>query len=125
MHNAMWLASIFGPFMAIIGLWMLLYSDNLVKVYSAIKSSPSVLYFSAILNLFLGLIVLNQYDMWSMDGYVLVTLLGWVMIIRGVMGLFVPQLLIQLILSNTGFLKVYGIIPLVWGLALSWLAFFM
>jgi hypothetical protein len=60
-----------------------------------------------------------------MDGYVLVTLLGWVMIIRGVMGLFVPQLLIQLILSNTSFLKVYGIIPLVWGLALSWLAFFM
>jgi hypothetical protein len=125
MQNAMWLASIFGPFMTIMGLWMLLYSDNLIKVWNSIKGSPASFYFSGVMNLLIGLTVLSQYDMWSWDAYVLVTLLGWVMVVRGVMALFVPQLLIQLTMSNTSFMKAMGIIPLVWGLALCWLAFFM
>jgi len=125
MQNAMWLASIFGPFMTIMGLWMLLYADNLMKVWNAIKNSPASFYFGGVCNLLIGLAILSQYDMWSMDAYVLVTLLGWVMVIRGVMTLFVPQLLIQLTMSNSSFMKVMGIIPLVWGLALCWLAFFM
>lgn len=125
MQNAMWLASIFGPFMTIMGLWMLLYADNLVKVWNAIKSSPASFFFGGVCNLLIGLAILSQYDMWSMDAYVLVTLLGWFMVVRGVMALFVPQLLIQLTMTNTSFMKIMGIIPLVWGLALCWLAFFM
>lgn len=124
MQNAMWLASIFGPFMTIVGLWMLLYADNLMKVWNAIKSSAASLYFVGAVNLLIGLTILSQYDMWSWDTHVLVTILGWYSVIRGVMALFVPQLYIQ-IMSNTNFMKIMGIIPLVWGLALSWLAFFM
>ena len=125
MQNAMWLASIFGPFMTILGLWMLLYADNLMKVWNAAKNAPASFYFGGVSHLLIGLAILSQYDMWSWDAYVLVTLLGWVLVIRGVMTLFVPQLLIQLCMSNTSFMKVMGIIPLVWGLALCWLAFFM
>jgi len=125
MQNAMWLASIFGPMMVILGLWMLLYADNLTKVWTAIKGSPAMFYLISIVNLLIGLTILSQYDMWSSDAYVLVTLLGWVQVIRGVMGLFVPQLLIKLTMSNAGYMKGMGLIPLVWGLALCWLAFFM
>jgi hypothetical protein len=125
MQNAMWLASIFGPFLIIVGLWMLLYSENMLKIVSSIKGSPAALYTSGIINLLVGLTILSNYDTWSWDAYVLVTLLGWVMLIRGVMVLFVPQLLIQLTMTNRTLLKAWGILPLFWGLALSWVAFFM
>ncbi len=121
----MWIASIFGPFMTILGLWMLLYVDNMMKVWSGIKNNPPAFYFSCVANFLIGLTILSEYDMWSSDAYALVTLLGWVMVIRGILGLFLPQLLIKLTMSNTSFMKVMGVIPLVWGLALCWLAYFM
>lgn len=125
MQNAVWLASIFGPFMTILGLWMLLYSDNLIKIWSGIRNSPAIFYMGCLFHFLVGLVMLSQYDLWTGDGYVLVTLLGWALVLRGVLGLYAPQFMIKLMLSNNSFTKVMGIIPLVWGLALSWLAFFM
>lgn len=121
----MWLASIFGPFLTIMGLWMLLYSENLMKVWNALKSAPASFYYGAVANLLIGLTILSQYDVWTADAYVFVTLLGWVALIRGVMGLFVPQLLIQMTMGSKGRQKVMGFIPLIWGLILCWVAFFM
>jgi hypothetical protein len=124
-NAAMWLASIFGPLLVILGLWKLLYSDNLMKVMAGIKNSAGILYYSSVFNLLVGFTILSQYDLWGWNALVLVTLLGWVMVIRGIMGLFVPQLLMDLLMGNPNFTRICGIIPLVWGLALSWVGFFM
>ena len=124
-NAAMWLASIFGPLLVILGLWMLLYSDNLMKVMSAIKSSAGIFYYSSVFNLLVGFTVLSQYDLWGWNALVFVTILGWFMVVRGVMGLFVPQLLMHILVGNPGFTRVCGIIPLIWGLILSWVGFFM
>jgi hypothetical protein len=69
--------------------------------------------------------MLSQYDMWTWNVLVLVTLLGWFLIIRGIVGLFAPQVMYQIYSDNPGFIKVCGIVPLVWGLILCWAAFFM
>ena len=124
-NTAMWLASIFGPFLIILGLWKLLYSSHLVKVMSGTKNSVTMLYYSSIFNLLVGFTVLSQYDAWGWNPFVLVTLLGWCMVVRGIMGMFVPQLLVQIFMTNQQFIKIMGIIPLVWGLALAWVGFFM
>ena len=122
-NAAMWLASIFGPLLAIIGLWKLIYSDNLAKALHALKNSAGLIYYSSIAYLWVGLTVLSQYDMWTWNGFILVTLVGWVLIVRGIMGLFVPRLLMDILMGNPGFVKVCEIIPLVWGLILCWIAF--
>lgn len=124
-NAAMWLASIFGPLLVILGLWMLLYSDNLMKVMSAIKGSAGIFYYSSVFNLLVGFTVLSQYDLWEWNALVFVTILGWFMVIRGIMGLFVPKLLMDILMGNPGFTRVSGIIPLIWGLILSWIGFFM
>ena len=121
----MWIASIFGPILAIVGLWMLLYTDNLAKVLTGIKNSPPVFYLGCIMNFIVGMAILTQYSTWSWDTFVLVTLLGWVLVLRAVVGLYLPQLLIKFTMTNNSFTKIMGIIPLVWGLALCWLAYFM
>ncbi len=123
-NAAMWLASILGPFMTIIGLWMLLYYDQLIKVLSGIKNSPALFYLSSVYNLLIGFTILSQYDLWGWNALVLVTLLGWAMVVRGVMGLFVPQLLMDFFMGKPQFTKIMGIIPLIWGLFLSWVGFF-
>jgi hypothetical protein len=124
MERAMWLASIFGPFLAIIGLWMLIYADNLVKVISSIKNTAGAFYIGGIINLLLGLTIVTQNNIWVWSGALLVTILGWAWIVRGVLVLFIPQAIIKMTMSHKGFIKGMGVIPLVWGLALCWYAFF-
>ncbi len=124
MEHVMCLASIFGPFLAIVGLWMLLYADSLVKVWTALKNSPALVYLISIITLLLGIIIVKTYNVWTWDAYFLVTLLGWIFVLRGLFGLFVPQLLIKLTMKPAA-AKIQGIIPFVWGLALCWLAYFM
>lgn len=124
-NAAMWLASIFGPLLVIIGLWKLLYSDAFVKVLNSAKNSHGLMYYSSVAYIWVGFTVLSQYDMWEMNALVLVTLLGWVMVVRGILGLFVPQMLFDMYLGHQGFTKVCGLIPLVWGVVLCWIGFFM
>jgi hypothetical protein len=124
-NAAMWLASIFGPFLVILGLWMLLYCDQYTKVLSGIKGSAGLFYMNSVFNLLIGFTVLSQYDLWGWNLLVLVTLLGWVMVIRGIMGLFVPQLLMDILMGKHGYAKILGIIPIVWGVFLSYVGFFM
>lgn len=118
-----WLASIFGPFLLILGLWMALYHENMKKIVTSLKSTPCVFSLSGMINLLMGLSILSFYREWSWDLQVLVTLLGWVYLIRGVVILFFPQLFTKIALSKGSWLRFRGVIAIVWGFALCWLAF--
>jgi uncharacterized protein YjeT (DUF2065 family) len=123
MQNALWLASIFGPFLVITGLWMLLYSENLIKIVTSVKNTPACFYLMGVINLLICLTIISQYNIWNWDAAFLVTLLGWVLILRGILSLFVPQLLLKMTMNNNKTIKLIGIIPFIWGIALCWFAF--
>ncbi|MBI2742315.1 MAG: hypothetical protein HYX48_00155 [Chlamydiales bacterium] len=122
-QKAIWIATVFGPFLTIVGLWMLLRKDALMKTYSSIKGTPCVLYVRSTCNIFLGLLIINLYNMWMSNAFLLVTLLGWGFLVRGVVTLFAPQFAVKAGMSDQKVLRARGIIPLVWGLLLMWLAF--
>lgn len=124
MSDAVNLAAIFGPFLTIMGLWMLLYIDNLTQVYSSVKNSPGCLYILGLINLLLGLVIINTYNEWQADLTLLVTLLGWVTLFRGLLFFFIPQLIVKTTALKKKTLQYIGTIPLVWGLLLSWFAFY-
>ena len=124
-NAALWLAGIFGPTLVILGLWKLIYSDTFMKVLNSVKASHGLLYYSSAAYIWVGLTVISQYNMWDMTAFVLVTILGWFMVARGILGLFAPKMLLDMYLGHHGFTKVCGLIPLVWGVLLCWIGFFM
>lgn len=124
MDKAMWLAGIFGPLLTIMGLWMLLYSENLIKVMTSIKNTPGCFFMMGMINMLIGLVIINMYNVWMWHPAVLVSLLGWVLLIRGVLILYIPQLIIKYTMTNHMVMRAIGLIPLIWGLALWWFAFF-
>ena len=124
MHDyAVWLASVFGPFLTIIGVWMLVYTDNLMQTYHSLKSAPALVYLRSVFNLVLGLFIIAQFNVWEKDASLMVTLLGWGFFSRGAVTLFAPQFAMKMGLSDQKILQVRGIIPLIWGLLLLWYAF--
>jgi hypothetical protein len=123
MHNAIWLASIFGPLMVINGLWMMFYHENVSKIFTSVKNTPALFHCCSMKNLLVGLTVVSLFNVWSMTLPVLVTLLGWWLIFRGVMALFIPQMMIKLMTGKGMNTKVWALLTFVWGILLSWLAF--
>lgn len=120
-----WLASIFGPLLLINGIWCLVYKENLVKIISSIKANPAAFWLFGFLNLFLGLFIISYYNVWDMNMGIFVTLLGWVLLIRGLLSFFAPKTLIAYTMTNPKFIKIFGFIPLIWGVILCWIAFFV
>jgi hypothetical protein len=123
MANAMFLASIFGPLMFFIGLWMILFTKNLSKMLAAVKASPVAMWNCGFVKLLLGLTIVNMYNVWSLDMSVLVTLLGWVMLVRGLMVFFMPKVMFMTKTKKESSLRWWSLLPLVWGLLLWWMAF--
>jgi hypothetical protein len=124
MMHAIWLASIFGPLLFFIGLWMILYSDALAKMIASMKASPAAFWLTGVIHLLLGLTITSLYGRWMWNETILITLLGWVFMVRGLLTLFAPKLLIAWTMTKSKFVKTMGYIPLFWGLALCWIAFF-
>lgn len=120
MHHGMWLASVFGPIMFLMGLWMLLRKHEVEKVWSSTKTTPGLLYLGASLNLIIGFAVLTTYREWSMHLLVLVTLFGYVQAIRGLLILFAHDWVMKVsskVMRQSKF-QLWGVLPLVWGLGM-------
>jgi hypothetical protein len=118
MEKAIWLAYIFGPYMVILGLWCLFYHDNMMKICTSVKNNPGVFYILTCANLLVGLVIINMWNYWYADMSIFVTLLGWMMAIRGVLGFFVPQVVFKMWNCGDTCSKLVGLVPLVWGVLL-------
>jgi hypothetical protein len=117
------IAKVFGPFMVILGMWMLLFRSNMQKVWASMKATPCCFFCMSLINLLLGIFIISQCNLWLWDKTFLVTALGWFLFLRGVMALFVPQLLARLAMPSEARSKHLGAIPLLWGMFLCWHAF--
>lgn len=124
MDCILWLARIFGPFFLIMGLWALLRNDDVQRTWNSIKNTPPLFYLGGVLNLLIGFTMLSTYHAWTFGIPVLLTLVGYFMILRGVCVLFVPNKVIE----YTEKLMTYGnkpsFIPLTIGLLLTGYAIF-
>ncbi len=123
MDETIRLAAIFGPFLTLVGIWALWHHNAMVKAWSSVKSTPGVLYLGAMINLIIGFTILTVYHEWSMDFRVVLTIFGWLISLRGFLVLFYPEVVIDWTMSRMKSVKWVGIIPLVMGLILSWLAY--
>lgn len=123
-QNAIWLAQIFGPFLTVIGFWMLLTARYLEPMWKKIKDQTGSFYTWGVVYLFVGIVILTMYHEWSRGPYVFVTILGWMYALLGIGTLFTANPIAKLLYTNRNFIQTRGIIPLVWGLILIAVGYF-
>ncbi|PCI77649.1 hypothetical protein COB21_02725 [Candidatus Aerophobetes bacterium] len=117
------IAGIFGPMVLFLGLWSLFYKGELAKVVECVEKSSSCLYLLGLINLLLGLGILNFYNTWTSTLPVLVTLLGWVMFIRGLFCFFIPGFIHKILSAQRDYTLFSGLVSIFWGGALCYIAF--
>jgi hypothetical protein len=86
------LAELMGTFCIIMGLFVLFRRNVFVEVVHGIEHTPPLIAAVGFISIILGLLVVLVHNYW-MYGLLplVVTLIGWVMLLRGVAAVFVPQ----------------------------------
>jgi hypothetical protein len=119
---AILIARLIGPLFAAIGLGMLLNSTFYAAAVGEGAHSPVLIAISGMATLVAGLAILNAHHAWTADWRVLVTVIGWMFIIAGLIRLIWPTLaetLAPAIYSGPAALMVAGVVVLIVGGILS------
>jgi hypothetical protein len=122
-----YLGRLLGLFTLITSFWLLTERQTTIFTIPALLGNRPAMVMFAVMALAGGLAIVLGHNIWSGGALpVLVTLIGWVMLVRGVLFLFLPPeatLGILAAMQFERFFYIYLAIPFVLGIYLTFLAF--
>lgn len=115
----MQLAFVLGAIAVVKGLWLLLNQDKAMKIIAEYRKNPdsSFLLYGGMVNVILGLIVLSMYNRWVPSFEVLITVFGWLMVIKGLILVFNPRFVVKMKMGKN-YVNFGGVLSLVLGAVL-------
>ncbi len=90
MPAATLIAKLVGPLFVAIGLGVLLNRTNYAAAIAEGVRSPVLVYLAGMGTMLAGLAILNAHRAWTADWRVIVTVLGWLFIIAGIIRIVLP-----------------------------------
>jgi hypothetical protein len=96
MDRSMFLARLLGPTFDVIALGMLINLGMYESMIAEALHSGIVFYLSGLVSLLAGLAIVNLHNMWCADWRVIITVLGWLMTVGGIVRIVKPQLAIAI-----------------------------
>ena len=91
MELSLYLAKVLGSYLVIVCVVLLTKRKALSGLIKELTNSTAVLVVSGAFTLLLGLLVVVSHNIWVMDWPVIITILGWLTIAKGVLRLFMPE----------------------------------
>ena len=127
MNISIFLARIFGLYLAIISIAMLIDWKGFLRRIERYVENPGLMLFGSIMTLLLGLLLINIHNVWVWDWRVVITLLCWITFIKGLVHLFIPTFPAKVIsIYKTGIVYYScGIVTLIIGGFLIYQGFFV
>ena len=122
MPPAVFIARIVGPVFVVIGVSILLNEPIYNAIVIESVHSPTLIYFSGLLSLPLGIAMLNVYRAWTADWRVIITALGWLLTIGGIVRIGLPQTTAALgnsIFATAAAMPIVAVVVLILGGLLS------
>ena len=126
MAISIYLARVFGIYLVVACVAMLLNRKHLSKILEGFSGNLGLVVFSGFIHLFLGLLVVVAHNVWTPDFRGLVTLMGWAGVVKGGLRVLAPTKISRLGEEFAGGKKlvVWGIVWFVVGLYLIYAGFF-
>jgi hypothetical protein len=125
MERSKYIAGLAGPTALALGISVLVNRDMFPEIVSQISTSLPLIIVSGVITLVAGLAIVQAHNSWS--GWpALITLLGWLLVIGGVLRIVLPQQLAGIAASvgaNPSLLTVAGLAVSALGLFLTLKAF--
>ena len=91
MDTSLFLAKLMGPIFVIIGVGLFLNRERYLAVVDEVILSKTLLYVFGIMALTGGLAILLTHNVWVWDWPVVITIIAWLMVVRGSLRIVIPQ----------------------------------
>jgi hypothetical protein len=91
MQTSIYLARLIGPALALAGLSMLLNQQGYLDIATGIVGDAALLYFTVLLGLLGGTALVLAHNVWVSDWRVIITLLGWLTLVKCSAWLLAPR----------------------------------
>jgi hypothetical protein len=89
--TSIFLARLIGPFFLIVALGLLINQAQFRILADEFMRSPALVFLTGLMILPVGLALVLTHNVWTADWRVLITILGWLAIIKGAIRLLAPQ----------------------------------
>ena len=123
MEISILIAKIFGIAAVVEGLLLIVRTTDMVSVMDGLKKSRGATMAITAIALVLGLFLVSVHNIWSGESFqTVITLIGWVVLIKGLVFLLMPHSFTERIITRFNNAKTYriaGVIEIIVGL---WLA---
>lgn len=125
MHYSLFFAKFIGLYLTLVAIAMIINVKGFQRYIRAIMNDQSQIILLGILSLVFGLIVVILHNVWT--GWpIIITLLGWLAVIKGLVRLYVPDWHARILkpFTQTNYYYIATAITLILGLILIYFGFF-
>jgi len=126
MSASTFIARLLGPMFVILGIAMLLKPHMFRTILSEFIGSPTWLYFAGFLGLLAGLALVLTHNVWAPDWRLIITLIGWITLVRALITIFRPPWIVAAGAAILGHFRVFlgtAALNLIIGLLLSYFGY--
>ena len=109
-----------------VGLGILLNPGFYKKLFEDFVENSFALYFGGIIALAIGYLILAFHNTWTRDWSVIITIVGWLALIKGILILIQPKIIVVLskaMAKKESLLRIEAVVIILAGLALAFLGF--
>ena len=96
MELSIFLGKVVAWYLVIAGLAILINKNFITEYTKGLTKNAALLYFGGIVSLIVGLLVVLSHNVWASDWRVVVTILGWLALLKGILLLLSPSTMMKI-----------------------------
>ncbi len=126
MATSVFLARLLGPLLLAVGAGILINPKPFHTMAGEVVRSVTLVYLFGLADLAAGLAIVLTHNVWAANWRVLITLIGWLMLIRGAVRVLAPETIMGFaakVIRNKQIVPVAGVVTGVLGLVLCYFGY--
>lgn len=128
MELSIFLAKVLGLYMTVLSIGLLMNAKKMKSILMDSMDSPPLLLVSGVVALMVGLLIVISHNLWVPDWRVLITIIGWLALTKGLVLIMFPQSTVNISkkwLQNNTLYYTTMVIDLLLGIYLTYIGFFL
>jgi hypothetical protein len=126
MQTSVFLARLLGPLLLAVGAGILLNPKAFHSMANEVVRSVTLVYLFGLLDFAAGLAIVLTHNVWVASWRVLITLIGWLMLVRGAVRILIPEMIMRYaagIIRNKLLVPVAGAVTGILGLVFCYFGY--
>ncbi len=126
METSIILAKIIGPLFAVIGVGIFINLEHYRRLIADFAASPLSIYMAGTIAMLVGLLIVTFHNDWEWRWPVIITIMGWLALLKGVVRIVAPKLVAsrsEMYARNTNAAMATAIVVFVLGIVLTYFGY--